>query len=460
VKWINYCVSFQDTWKYFLLLQGTNISRDKERTVDREPISRSGNKSDTHLSENKKQLNDLKKEPKERIDAGLKEIFEGISEEVERRVSEEVEKALESVKEKEKSVACDIISSKEEPLFSIDLDAPLENELNSEIISGKLKNVFETKKEFRLSENVYLVKEEDNRWKITDNDKIYIIKKEEDKILNIYREKLNITEVANALRSLSGEVGSLDRDEVLKNIELLDPYFEYHLTVPKLRKLKLIIGIATLLSEDESELFNIPPEIEEKNYPLDEFVDRVASYASESKKRFKDLVNIPSLYHEGIALLKKGEEEDNRKAHGHFSKILSTNPKFKGAWLNKGYAMGKLGDLEGEIICYINALQIDKNYKKAKSNINDAIKELNYLFCIDKDVEEIINKLNDGIIPNVLKDRITPQLSERATISKKEDKLGMWMLNDEEKFYLIIKKKKKLKIYQKIGRAKCLAIER
>ena len=70
--------------------------------------------------------------------------------------------------------------------FSIDKDVQLECDFDNKIISNKLKSEFKTKKEIILS-NASLEKEKDNRWKITDGEEIYIIKKE-DEMLNIYSE--------------------------------------------------------------------------------------------------------------------------------------------------------------------------------------------------------------------------------------------------------------------------------
>jgi hypothetical protein len=74
-------------------------------------------------------------------------------------------------------------------LFSIDIDAQLEGELNEGIISERLENEFKTKKEITFTGKPNLRKEKNNRWKITDGEEIFILKKDkkEDKKLNIYR---------------------------------------------------------------------------------------------------------------------------------------------------------------------------------------------------------------------------------------------------------------------------------
>ncbi|MCK4735878.1 MAG: tetratricopeptide repeat protein [Methanophagales archaeon] len=73
--------------------------------------------------------------------------------------------------------------SDQDQMFSI--DAEFEDDLNKGIISGKLMDIFKTKG-FPLSENAMITKEKDDKWVITDGEKIYIVKKEDDK-LNIYK---------------------------------------------------------------------------------------------------------------------------------------------------------------------------------------------------------------------------------------------------------------------------------
>ena len=68
-------------------------------------------------------------------------------------------------------------------LFSIEA-AGLEESLSKKVISGELKKVFETKK-FPLSENATVKKKREDEWELTNEEKIYIIKKENKK-LNIY----------------------------------------------------------------------------------------------------------------------------------------------------------------------------------------------------------------------------------------------------------------------------------
>jgi ABC-type multidrug transport system ATPase subunit len=75
---------------------------------------------------------------------------------------------------------------KELYLFSI--DAEFEDNSNNGIIAKKLRNKFKIES-FPISANAKVTKENDDKWAITDGEKIYIVKKEEGK-LNIYKESI------------------------------------------------------------------------------------------------------------------------------------------------------------------------------------------------------------------------------------------------------------------------------
>jgi tetratricopeptide (TPR) repeat protein len=85
------------------------------------------------------------------------------------------------------------------------------------------------------------------------------------------------------------------------------------------------------------------------------------SHIEEIKKQLK----IESLYRKGIALLKKKAYEEARKC---FDEITNMDGNLKGAWLNKGFAFGKLGNINKEVECYDGALKIDEHYEKALHN--------------------------------------------------------------------------------------------
>ena len=91
------------------------------------------------------------------------------------------------------------------------------------------------------------------------------------------------------------------------------------------------------------------------------------------KRLYGRELKIDSLYVKGIDLLKKGAF---KSAYRYFDKITEQDLNLKGAWLNKGVALGNLGKFDEEIVCYKIALRIDKNYEKALDNIKVAKKSL------------------------------------------------------------------------------------
>ena len=111
-----------------------------------------------------------------------------------------------------------IISKGDEYLFSI--DAEFEDDLNNGIISEKLKDKFKTGGEgYPISENAMVTKEKDDKWVITDGEKIYIVNKEDG--------KLNITDVdkedalVNLLSYMIDRQLWDDVENLLTNIEYL-----------------------------------------------------------------------------------------------------------------------------------------------------------------------------------------------------------------------------------------------
>jgi len=69
-------------------------------------------------------------------------------------------------------------------LFSTEIE--FEDDMNKDIIPEKLRETFKTE-EFLIAENAAIRKEKEGKWEITDEEKIYIVKKEDGK-LKIYRK--------------------------------------------------------------------------------------------------------------------------------------------------------------------------------------------------------------------------------------------------------------------------------
>lgn len=144
------------------------------------------------------------------------------------------------------------------------------------------------------------------------------------------------------------------------------------------------MGIAKLLTKEE-ELERIEDVSKEhlesvsEKIPnmeiLEDFEERIKKIEEELKikTQYGRELKIYSLYLEGIDLLKKGAFKG---AYRYFDKITKQDSNLKGAWLNKGVALGNLGKFDEEIVCYKIALRIDKNYKKALDNIKVAKESL------------------------------------------------------------------------------------
>jgi tetratricopeptide (TPR) repeat protein len=109
------------------------------------------------------------------------------------------------------------------------------------------------------------------------------------------------------------------------------------------------------------------PQMKE-DIPVDNILELVLRKVRETQEGLKP-ANVDSLYRKGIALLKNKEYQ---KAKECFDEITTIDPTLKGAWLNKGFAAGELGDISKEIGYYKMALKIDKNYKKAQNNMKIA----------------------------------------------------------------------------------------
>jgi len=189
----------------------------------------------------------------------------------------------------------------------------------------------------------------------------------------------------------------------------------------KLETVRLIMNIASLSPD--------------KDYPVDDLDDEdilLIDFLVRLKNKMKDKVDrdimkIPMLYNKGVKLLKKGTF---KSACECFDKITETNPYLKGAWFNRGFALGKLGDIEGELESYEKALKIDKKYKKALRKKN---KRKRYLFNWDN-VSESYSKR----FLRFLRDELNLGWSDNAKILKSDDDKSIRIFNDENSANIII----------------------
>jgi tetratricopeptide (TPR) repeat protein len=373
-----------------------DITEEKEQPVDREPISRSENKTETHSPENKKQLIVLKKELRESIDAILNKLFDGISglleeeykdrliglerriEELKKKGEEELVSHLNAYKgelDEVRNLAKTAKLSSEENIEKIAKISMEESEI--EELKGKIEKIGETKlpdvlrdeskgttivsnytkqapegvlKTIRNLEESEILEFENKLEKIRDM-----------KLSDISDDKLNgITTVLDYIKQVpEKDIKTIDESKKLK--EEMRKIKEEGLTgipIPpeELERFRLIMS-----------LYSSVPKGDNKVSALDG--DNLLLDVLDSLEKRMDKMNIRLFYNEGVMLLKKGAF---RKAYVYFNEITDMNTDLKGAWLNRGFALGKLGDIDEEIKSYKKALSIDEKYEKAGHNMKIA----------------------------------------------------------------------------------------
>ena len=159
----------------------------------------------------------------------------------------------------------------------------------------------------------------------------------------------------------------------------------FNISDTELRKFGLIIGTASLLPErdtDKSEPDKRTAQSTDHSHP-------VTSHSSiDNLEKRIDGINIQLSYNKGVKLLKEG---DFGRAYECFHDITESNPDYdyEGAWLNKGFALGKLGDVDEEIKSYDKALNINPKYEKALHNMKIAERKSG----IKKKWEELLRRM-------------------------------------------------------------------
>lgn len=172
---------------------------------------------------------------------------------------------------------------------------------------------------------------------------------------DIYREYIKAQEIQRRLE---------DIEKLSKQGKTLPPE-----EIKRIRKEIERMGLFSGIARVAAELERVGPggrtlSPDESALSRDE-IERIRTHEGEVGEILED-EEIETLFRRGIRLLKVGR---NNEAYDYFNKIIFKNPKLKSAWLNKGVAVGKLGDFQEEIDCYKRALEIDKNYAKAVVNL-------------------------------------------------------------------------------------------
>jgi tetratricopeptide (TPR) repeat protein len=326
ISWIkNSILSFISRHKKIILEPG--VTEKKEQPVDSEPISRSEKKTETHLNENKDQLINFKKELRESIDTILNKLFDGLS-----GLLEDQYKAR-----------------------LIGLESRI-NDLEGE--KGKGCNaVFDPKELEKTLERIEIIKSIPKE-KIGKIMKMGLIDLSDEK-LNLISKVLNYLEQApeKDIKTIGKIRESKKLEEERRKIEAeISAMGLTGIPPEELESVRLIMSIYGLIPKGNNE---VPGSHESKL--LDEFLDKL-------EKRMNRM-NIHLFYNEGVMLLKKG---NFRNASKYFNEITTMNQNLKGAWLNRGFALGKLGDIAEEIKSYKKALTIDEKYEKALHNMKIA----------------------------------------------------------------------------------------
>ena len=140
-----------------------------------------------------------------------------------------------------------VLNAIEPNLFSFDASV-MEEDLNIAPISEELKDMFKTKG-FSLSEDATIRKEKDDKWEITDAEKIFIIRKEKRK-LNIYKSTNNIEDLKNHTKYLTDFLRERPCHVYLRKIlEMLTKYLEMN-TISDQEKIGLIRHKVEMLKKE------------------------------------------------------------------------------------------------------------------------------------------------------------------------------------------------------------------
>ena len=176
------------------------------------------------------------------------------------------------------------------------------------------------------------------------------------------KELIRLKELKETLKEYKFDHGDESRLKVIKRLilemeELMEAgVHPAEITEDALKKTGLTARIAEILSR--SEMTDLPEGYNNKDeIPL---IDLLNGIIDEIEK-----LKLTTSHSRGVGLLKRGAFKE---AYECFKTMTDIRQGLKGAWLNRGVALGCLGETDKEIMCYNEALQIDKNYEKAKEN--------------------------------------------------------------------------------------------
>lgn len=163
-------------------------------------------------------------------------------------------------------------------------------------------------------------------------------------------------------------------------------------------------------------------------------------------------LNTLFLFYLGCEQLGRGE---SKRALETFDYITLINTNLKGAWVNKGVALGYMKKFDKEIECYNKAIMLDKNYASAWKNKGSALKNLgnkiyaNNCFLKAKRLEALYMFSWDNV-PGSDSERLLRSLrnnfdidwAEKGEIQKNEEGNRIHITNDEKLVKILVDKKK------------------
>jgi DNA-binding transcriptional ArsR family regulator len=270
---------------------------------------------------------------------------------------------------------------------TFNIDVEFKDDLNKGIISEKLKKIFKTE-DYSLSENAIVTKEKEDKWRITDREKIYIVKKEEG-TLNIY----NPTTFVHEADFGSARIGG--------NAEFPGVKFGGDTDFVSAR----IGGNAEF------------PGVKFGG-DTDFGSARIGGVAEFRGAEFKQLATFSRAQIEESAFFNQATFWGEAN---FVSARIGSNAEFRGA--------------EFKQLATFNSAQIE-----GAAFFNHA-----YLFIIEVEFKDDLNK---GIISEKLKKIFKAEgfsISENAIVTKEKD--DKWRITDREKIYIVKKEDEKLNIY-------------
>lgn len=361
-------------------------------------FSRFKKNTEAGIGEDKEQLIDHEEkssEKKEEVPTSISEVLRKwleFDEKIE-KFDEMVEKGRNEILKDRKDISNKIIEGisgleDEYDKRLKDLKTSIEEDYDKRLIDLKTSIIEELKKKKEEGAVSDFITFKEDLEKIRDLAETVKSKKKLEKLMKIpigeLKEKIEkIEKIAGMkLSDISDDIEKINKAS-LEKMGMIDDIGLTDFSDAKFIRLKLILDTLNLVPERKKDI----PKQDEGTIQSTDHSHPVTSHSLDDFKERIDEINIQLSYDKGVKLLKEGDFE---RAYKCFDEITESNPdNFKEAWLNRGFALGKLGDVDQEIKSYKNAIKIDKNYEKASHNMKIAERKS----WIKKKWEEILRRI-------------------------------------------------------------------